>query len=52
MAAEAGPAHGSTVVVLGAYAPSLILFRGKLIEALVSRGHRVVASSPLVPGAG
>jgi glycosyltransferase involved in cell wall biosynthesis len=36
-------AAGATVVVLGAYAPSLILFRGKLIEALVARGHRVVA---------
>ena len=33
----------STVIVLGAYAPSLILFRGKLIEALVARGHHVVA---------
>ena len=35
--------RGSTVIVLGAYAPSLILFRGKLIEALVARGHHVVA---------
>jgi glycosyltransferase involved in cell wall biosynthesis len=37
------PLSNSTIVVLGAYAPSLILFRGKLIEALVGRGHHVVA---------
>jgi glycosyltransferase involved in cell wall biosynthesis len=35
-----------TVVVLGSYAPSLILFRGPLIEALIARGHRVVAMAP------
>ena len=34
---------GSTVIVLGAFAPSLLLFRGRLIEALAARGHRVVA---------
>lgn len=44
--AEARP---STVVLLGAYAPSLILFRGKLIEALVARGHRVVAMAAAIP---
>ncbi len=43
------PPSGSTVVVLGAYAPSLILFRGKLIEALVGRGHRVVAMASDIP---
>ena len=37
--------RGSTVIVLGGYAPSLILFRGKLIEALVARGHHVVAAA-------
>lgn len=37
-----------TVVVLGSYAPSLILFRGPLIEALVGRGYRVVAMAPAI----
>lgn len=47
----AGPPDraGSTVIVLGAYAPSLLLFRGKLIEALVARGHRVVAMASDIP---
>jgi glycosyltransferase involved in cell wall biosynthesis len=49
MALQPGPAQGSTVVVLGAYAPSLILFRGKLIEALIARGHRVVAMASDIP---
>ena len=40
---------GSTVIMLGAYAPSLILFRGKLIETLVGRGHRVVAMASAIP---
>lgn len=44
------PPPGSTIVVLGAYAPSLILFRGKLIEALVGRGHRVVAIASSISG--
>ena len=34
------------VVVLGSYAPSLILFRGPLIVELVRRGHEVVAMAP------
>ena len=37
-----------TVVVLGSYAPSLILFRGPLIAALVNRGYRVVAMAPAI----
>jgi glycosyltransferase involved in cell wall biosynthesis len=39
----ADPVAGQTVVVLGSYAPSLIFFRGPMIEDLVGRGHRVVA---------
>ncbi|HJR82832.1 MAG TPA: glycosyltransferase family 4 protein [Sphingomicrobium sp.] len=39
---------GKTVVVLGSYAPSLVLFRGPLIAALAARGHRVVASAPTI----
>jgi glycosyltransferase involved in cell wall biosynthesis len=38
----------ATVVVLGSYAPSLIHFRGGLIEALVERRHRVVAMAPAI----
>ena len=38
--------QAKTVVVLGSYAPSLILFRGPLIAELVRRGHRVVAMAP------
>lgn len=37
------PASGRTVVVLGSYGPSLIVFRGPLIADLVARGYRVVA---------
>jgi glycosyltransferase involved in cell wall biosynthesis len=37
-----------TVVVLGSYAPSLILFRGPLIAELISRGYRVVAMAPRI----
>lgn len=40
---------GSTVILLGAYPPSLILFRGKLIEALLARGHHVVAVASDIP---
>lgn len=36
------PERRRTVVVLGSYAPSLITFRGPMIEDLVARGHRVV----------
>lgn len=35
--------QSETVVVLGSYGPSLILFRGPMIAELVERGHRVVA---------
>jgi glycosyltransferase involved in cell wall biosynthesis len=41
--------QGSAVIVLGAYPPSLILFRGKLIEALVARGHHVIAVAADIP---
>jgi glycosyltransferase involved in cell wall biosynthesis len=34
------------VVLLGAFAPSLVRFRGPLIEAMAGRGHRVFAASP------
>jgi glycosyltransferase involved in cell wall biosynthesis len=35
-----------TVVLFGAYAPSLITFRGPLIREMVRRGHRVFALAP------
>lgn len=35
-----------TVVLFGSYGPSLINFRGPLVEALVQRGARVVAMAP------
>lgn len=38
-----------TVLLLGSYAPSLLTFRGPLIEAMVARGHRVVAAAPDMP---
>jgi glycosyltransferase involved in cell wall biosynthesis len=34
------------VVVLGSYAPSLINFRGRLIEEMVAAGHTVVGCAP------
>ena len=34
------------VVVLGSYAPSLINFRGRLIQDMVGAGHTVVACAP------
>jgi glycosyltransferase involved in cell wall biosynthesis len=34
------------VVVLGSYAPSLINFRGRLIEEMVTAGHTVVGCAP------
>ena len=42
----AAEAEKGTVIVLGSYAPSLILFRGPLIGELVRRGHKVVAMAP------
>jgi glycosyltransferase involved in cell wall biosynthesis len=34
------------VLLLGSYAPSLINFRGRLIAAMVERGHEVFAAAP------
>ena len=34
------------LIIIGSYAPSLINFRGKLIEAAVARGLHVIAMSP------
>ncbi len=46
-AAEArGGARPMKVVVLGGYAPALISFRGDLIAAMVSAGHKVIACAP------
>lgn len=36
------------VVLLGSYAPSLILFRGPLIAELVRRGYAVIAMAPRI----
>lgn len=41
-----GGAAGTTVVVLGSYALSLVTFRGSLLRAMVDRGCRVVACAP------
>jgi glycosyltransferase involved in cell wall biosynthesis len=38
--------EGKTVLLIGSYAPSLLTFRGPLIEAMLARGHRVVAAAP------
>jgi glycosyltransferase involved in cell wall biosynthesis len=43
-------ARRRSCVVLGSYAPSLILFRGPLIAELVRRGYRVVAMAPEIGG--
>lgn len=37
---------GQPIVVVGTYAPSLTVFRGDLIAAMVARGHRVTACAP------
>jgi len=34
------------VLLLGSYAPSLINFRGRLIAAMIERGHEVFAAAP------
>ena len=47
----AQPGTRGTVVVLGSYARSLIVFRGPLIEELVSRGYEVVAMAPRIDDA-
>ena len=36
----------SRVLLLGSYAPSLVLFRAPLLKALVAAGHEVIASAP------
>ena len=36
----------STIAVLAGYGPSLVNFRGKLLEAMVRAGHQVVAFAP------
>ena len=38
--------HVSRVLLLGSYAPSLVLFREPLLKALVQAGHEVIASAP------
>lgn len=40
-----GPARRK-VLLLGSFAPSLIIFRGPLIAAMVERGHEVFAAAP------
>ena len=39
---------GRTVVVLGSYAPSLLVFRANLMAELVRRGYRVLAAAPSI----
>ena len=43
-----GPREGGglTVALLGSYGPSLIIFRGALIQDLIARGHKVIAMAP------
>ncbi len=48
---DAPEAAAKTVVVLGGFAESLVIFRGPLLRALVERGHRVVACAPAAPAA-
>jgi len=43
-----GDRNAPTVVVLGSYAPSLVNFRGSLIETLAGRGYRVMALAPAI----
>jgi glycosyltransferase involved in cell wall biosynthesis len=38
------------ILVISAYAPSLINFRGPLLRELVARGHEVTAAAPYSPG--
>ncbi|TIN11640.1 glycosyltransferase family 4 protein [Mesorhizobium sp.] len=38
--------NASRVVIVGSFAPSLVNFRGSLIESLVTEGHLVVALAP------
>ena len=41
-------AKGKRVLIVGSYAASLIGFRGSLIEAMIARGHSVVAAAPAI----
>jgi len=43
MVAPVSASRPQHVVVLGGWAPSLILFRGPLLQAMAARGHRVTA---------
>jgi glycosyltransferase involved in cell wall biosynthesis len=36
------------VLILGSFAPSLVNFRGPLIQTLIARGHRVIAAAPSI----
>ena len=36
----------ATIVIVASYAPSLVNFRGKLIKAIVEKGHKVIACAP------
>jgi glycosyltransferase involved in cell wall biosynthesis len=42
---------GQEIAVIGSFADSLINFRGPLLQAMVDRGHRVVACAPAAPAA-
>jgi glycosyltransferase involved in cell wall biosynthesis len=39
----------TSIAVLGSFAESLISFRGRLLQDLIERGHRVVACAPGAP---
>jgi glycosyltransferase involved in cell wall biosynthesis len=43
---DSSPPAPQRVVLFGSFAPSLILFRGSLIAALIERGHKVFALAP------
>jgi glycosyltransferase involved in cell wall biosynthesis len=38
--------RGKNVLVIGSFAPSLLHFRGPLIQAILAQGHRVTAAAP------
>jgi glycosyltransferase involved in cell wall biosynthesis len=39
------------VLIVGSFAPSLVRFRGELIEAIIDQGHSVVAAAPDIDAA-
>lgn len=39
-------ANAKRVLIVGSFAPSLIAFRGPLIEAIIGEGHSVIAAAP------